>query len=287
MPSGIDHVIIAGPDLDVLEENFTRMGFHVTGGGEHPHLGTRNRVIILDESYIELLAVADPDRASPAFQSFIAAGGGWAGYALRSRDIAAETNAMRARGVDARGPTPGRLVAPGGSTRSWRVTMIGSDDLWQAAFPLPFLIQHDTTGEAHHRELAGPGGLAPHPNGASHLMAVRTVCGDAGNLAKRYQAAFNLEGAITRTPYEGTVTVNASFSLESGESITLHQPPDASVSPALAQRGAVMSVRVRVTNLAVIESLHWHATVGVTRGTRTLIVRIPGVNAEIECTASR
>lgn len=276
MPTCIDHVILAGPDLDALEESFTRMGFYVTGGGEHPHLGTRNRVIILDESYIELLAVADPESASPILRDFIAAGGGWVGYALQSSDIAVETAAMRARGVDAHGPTPGRLVAPDGPARGWRVTTIGTDDLWQSAFPVPFLIQHNTTGEDHRRELAGSGGLAPHPNGASHLMSVRATCENVAEVATRYKAAYNLPGGATRTEYEGVENVNASFALESGESIQFDQAP-----------GLRMTVRARVARPGVIEDLHWHATVATTRTTRTFIIRIPGVNAEIECTASR
>lgn len=277
MPTRIDHVILAGPDLDALEESFTRMGFHVTGGGEHPHLGTRNRIIILDESYIELLAISDPDRASTALQQFIADGGGWIGYALQSSDITFETAAMRARGVDARGPTPGRLVAPDGSARGWGVTMIGSDDLWQAAFPLPFLIEHDTSGETHRRELAGAGGLAPHANGASHLMSVRIAYPNVENLAARYQAAYSFAGSISRSQYEGVENVSATFALaESGESILLNQSQDTR-----------MIVRVRVARPGVIEELHWHSWVATTRTTRTLTVRIPGVNAELDCTASR
>lgn len=277
MPILIDHVILAGPDLDALEEKFTRLGFHVTGGGEHPHLGTRNRVIVLDESYIELLAIADPDRASPALQRFIERGGGWLGYALQSSDIAAETAAMRARGVDARGPTPGSLVAPDGGARSWRVTLIGSDDLWEAAFPLPFLIQHDTTGEAHRQELAGAGGIARHRNGASHLMSVRIAGANAEAIATQMQADYAIPGGISRSQFEGVERVDASFLLESGESIQINQ----------ASGAAVMSVRARVSNPAMIEELHWHATVSNTRSTRTLYVRIPGVNADLECTSSR
>jgi hypothetical protein len=276
MPIGIDHVILAGPDLDALEESFTRMGFHVTGGGEHPHLGTRNRIIILEDSYIELLAVTDPHRASPALQRFIADGGGWIGYALQSSDIAAETASMRAHGVDARGPTQGRLVAPDGSARGWRVTMIGSDDLWEAAFPIPFLIQHDTTGEIHRHELAGPGGLAPHANGASHFMSVRMTYPNVAGIAARYQAAYNLPGGVSRSEYEGVENVSANFSLESGESIQFYQTPNAS-----------MTVRLRIARPAIIEELHWTTNVSSTRSNRTLTIRIPGVNADIECTASR
>jgi Glyoxalase-like domain len=287
MLSRIDHVIIAGHDLDALEERFTRLGFYVTGGGTHPHLGTRNRIIILDESYIELLALADAGRASPALQRFIASGGGWVGYALQSNDIAAETSAIRARGIDARGPTRGRLVAPSGAVRSWRVTMLGSDDLWEAACPVPFLIQHDATGEAHRLELAGSSGLAAHPNGASRLAAVRICSRDTGALAAKYRTAYDL--AEQRKTGTTPTTSSSSFriTLASGEYIGIDPLPRPQDRLGQAGRDTQMSVRVHVADLAAIEDLHWHATVASTRYERTLIVRIPGINAEIECMGPR
>ncbi len=66
MPERIDHVIVAGRDLTQLEAAFTRLGFNVVGGGQHPHLGTRNRIILLDQGYIELLASADEQVVSPS-----------------------------------------------------------------------------------------------------------------------------------------------------------------------------------------------------------------------------
>ncbi|HEX6542254.1 MAG TPA: VOC family protein, partial [Ktedonobacterales bacterium] len=127
MPERIDHVIFAAADLTQLEAAFTRLGFHVVGGGEHPHLGTRNRIIVLDQGYIELLAIADEETVSPAVRERIAQAPGWIGFALQSADIAAEAAAMRARGADVRGPVPGRLVAPNGSVRSWQTVTIGGD----------------------------------------------------------------------------------------------------------------------------------------------------------------
>jgi hypothetical protein len=145
MPQRIDHVIIAGPRLEALEDIFARLGFAIVGGGTHPHLGTRNRIIILGKGYIELLTIAGAAYVSPVLRQRIASGVAWVGYALQSGEIEAEARAMRARGVDARGPTAGRLVAPDGSARSWRVVTIGTDDLWAAALPLPFLIQRRRT----------------------------------------------------------------------------------------------------------------------------------------------
>jgi hypothetical protein len=282
MPSRIDHVIIAGPDLDALEERFTRLGFFVTGGGIHPHLGTRNRIIVLDESYIELLALADIGRASPALQRFIFSGateGGWVGYALQSDDIDAETSAMRARGVDPRGPTPGRLTANDGSSRSWRVTTLGSEDFWEAANALPFLIQHDTIGEPHRLELGGTGGLAAHPNGASRIDAVRIDAKDAGALVGKYRAVYGIPG-----PQETRPDNSWRLNLASGQYISILALPPSREALLKPGQDARMSVRVHVGDLSAIEALHWHATVASTRDERTLIVRIPGLDAEIECT---
>lgn len=193
MPSRIDHVIVAARDLSALEAAFTRLGFFVTGGGTHPHLGTRNRIIILEEGYIELLGIADLAKVSPVLTRRLAtAAAGWVGFALQSDDIVAESEAMRARGVDVRGPQPGRLVAPGGMSRSWRVTTIGSDDLWAAAQPLPFLIQHDATGEQHRTELAGEGGLTSHANGAQRLGAVYLTVRNLEASAAAYARAYGL-----------------------------------------------------------------------------------------------
>lgn len=173
MPARIDHVIAAAGDFPALEAAFSRLGFHVTGGGTHPHLGTRNRIIVLGEGYLELLGIADEERASSSITRRLANGGsGWVGFALQSDDIAAEAESMRGRGVDVRGPHLGRLVSPGGTARSWRVLTHGSDDLWASAEPMPFLIQHDSAGPAHHVELAGEGSLAPHANGALRIAAV-------------------------------------------------------------------------------------------------------------------
>jgi hypothetical protein len=56
MIQSIDHVVIAGPDLDDLTAAFRSLGFNVVGGGRHP-IGSYNRLIGLqDGAYIELLS---------------------------------------------------------------------------------------------------------------------------------------------------------------------------------------------------------------------------------------
>ncbi len=240
MSQRIDHVIIAAPDLDQLEATFAHLGFAITGGGTHPHLGTRNRIVILGDGYIELLGVSDETRISAALRARLAAGGGWIGFALQSADIAAEADAMRARGVDARGPVAGRLVAPDGSQRSWRVVTINSEDLWQAAFPLPFLIQHDSEGDQHRRELAGSDALVPHANGATRLLGITLRTATTAELRARYEHTFGLHAP----------TSSAAFPLDdSGEWIDV-TPPTA--PPLTFGATDTMSVTVAARDLGSI-----------------------------------
>jgi hypothetical protein len=117
---------------------------------------------------------------------------GWIGFALQLADITTEADAMRARGADVRGPKPGRLVAPDGTVRSWQTVTVGSDDLFSAAEPLPFLIQHDSSGAQHQQELAGSDSISPHPNGAKRLQAIILAVADLSNAAQSFGQAYGL-----------------------------------------------------------------------------------------------
>lgn len=240
MPERIDHVITVAADLASLEAAFTRLGFNVVGGGEHPHLGTRNRIILLDTGYIELLSIANEQIASAAVRQRIHDAPGWIGFALQSADIGGEVAAMRGRGADVRGPYPGRLVAPSGSVRSWQVAMVGGDDLFGVAEPIPFLIQHDSSGAQHQQELAGTDSIQPHPNGALQLasvvIAVEHLAASAADFARDYGLA------AAGAPIHDTNLVADTVSLglgASGERIMLAQPKGSGiVASRLVSAGA-------------------------------------------------
>ena len=56
MLQGIDHIVIAVPDLAVASRNYEALGFTVVPGGRHP-VGTHNALIAFaDGAYIELIA---------------------------------------------------------------------------------------------------------------------------------------------------------------------------------------------------------------------------------------
>jgi hypothetical protein len=90
----IDHVIYGTADLDVAAARVeVELGLSAVAGGRHDGLGTHNRIVPLgDGSYIELLAVADPDEArgsaiGAALQAAIARGEGLLGWAVAVEDL--------------------------------------------------------------------------------------------------------------------------------------------------------------------------------------------------------
>ena len=85
----IDHVIYGTADLDLAAARVaTELGLSAVAGGRHEGLGTHNRIVPLgDGSYIELLAVANPDEAEgsaigAALQAAIARAEGLVGWAV-------------------------------------------------------------------------------------------------------------------------------------------------------------------------------------------------------------
>lgn len=56
---GINHLVLAGHDLEKLRANYQALGFTVTPRGQHP-FGTGNSIIQLHGTYLELLSVTVP-----------------------------------------------------------------------------------------------------------------------------------------------------------------------------------------------------------------------------------
>lgn len=143
---GIDHLVIAVADPDAaVVELASALGLVPGGGGQHVRLETRNRLIWLGDTYLELIGVVDPVRAAsswigaPALHA-LQAGGGLATWAIATDAIDADVARLRAGGSDLATPVSGERTRPDGAVVRWRLA---------ASSPLapgapPFLIEHDT-----------------------------------------------------------------------------------------------------------------------------------------------
>ena len=60
MSRRLDHVVVPTTDLDRSADQFLGLGFTVTPRSDHP-FGTSNRLVVLGDAYIELVAVTRPD----------------------------------------------------------------------------------------------------------------------------------------------------------------------------------------------------------------------------------
>src|SRR5215469_1372626 len=130
MLTAIDHIIIGVNDLERATTVFSQqLGLAVSGGGIHPSGGTANRIIVIGDTYLELIAVRTPAEAQQSMLDRLAIREGYLNFVLASNDIEADSQAMADRGVSIIGPDPGSLRAAGGRTRGWSRTNIERPDL--------------------------------------------------------------------------------------------------------------------------------------------------------------
>ncbi len=187
----IDHVVMTVGDFDVAAQRlFERHGLRSVPGGRHHHHGTGNRIVPLGPSYLELMAVVDPDEAAGSplgrWVTDRAAGGDRLSLlCLRTDDIAAVGRRL--------GEEPERMSRrrPDGVELGWWLVGLSA----ALTEDLPFFIQWDVPPDllpgrdhADHRvepagitwvELGGEpdelaGRLGPHD------LDLRIVPGDRG-----------------------------------------------------------------------------------------------------------
>jgi catechol 2,3-dioxygenase-like lactoylglutathione lyase family enzyme len=228
----LDHIIIGVNNLAQATQIFSeKLGLAVSGGGNHPTGGTANRIIVIGDTYIELIAVHNPAEAQQSMVERLTKGDGYLNFVLASDDIRADSTAIRQRGVSIFGPGEGRLTSPDGRTRGWMRTDIERPDLTQR---YPFLIQHDSTGEERRSRLAGGKTPPEHSLGATKVLSTTIAVEDLGEATERFQRIYGIQAS---EQYSGDVdgwdAILVSFLLhESLQSFELATPIPASIDPS-------------------------------------------------------
>ncbi|WP_313693592.1 VOC family protein [Halorarum halobium] len=140
-PPRIDHVTIAGRDLDALEAAFERVGIDPEYGGRHESSVTHMSVVgFADGTYVELLGKAEPGTAD-FWDAHIDGDAGPCAWAVRTDDIDGATEALVEAGVAVDGPFPYSRDRPDGTTAEWKLTFPGEGEPGEL---LPFLIEDVT-----------------------------------------------------------------------------------------------------------------------------------------------
>ena len=136
MLRGIDHIVIAVPDLAAASRSYGELGFTVVAGGRHP-VGTHNALIAFaDGAYIELIAFYEPNPAHKWWGPLLR-GGGLVDFCMQTDDLLADTAAFRRAGVAIDDPSPLSRVRPDGYQLKWVLSIPREPDRGVA----PFLIQ--------------------------------------------------------------------------------------------------------------------------------------------------
>src|SRR5437764_10491643 len=105
MLTALDHVIVGVDDLAQATSVFSeKIGLVPRGGGSHRSGGTANRIILIGDTYLELITIQRPAEAQQSMRARLAKGDGYLNFTLSSNDIEADTRVMVLRVVSVIAP---------------------------------------------------------------------------------------------------------------------------------------------------------------------------------------
>jgi catechol 2,3-dioxygenase-like lactoylglutathione lyase family enzyme len=183
MLTGIDHLVVAVPDLDAARQSYTDLGFTVVPGGRHP-IGTHNALIAFaDGAYVELIAFYEPNAEHRWWQP-LQRGGGLVDFCMQTDDLRGDMERFRAAGVALDDPRPLTRKRPDGYELRWVLSIPRGAERGVA----PFLIQDETP----RHERVPPERV--HPNGATGIGTVTVAVNDVAKVAQWYAAVLGRSG---------------------------------------------------------------------------------------------
>ena len=184
MLQGIDHIVIAGPNLDDLTATFKTLGFNVVGGGRHP-IGSYNSLIGLrDGAYIELLSFYEESPNHYWWDAVHVKGGGLIDFCLRTDDIRGDYAILEEQGVEM-SPLVGlsRLRVDG-----YHLSWLNNEIYGQYQGLIPFIIEDETPREERVPK------ETEHENGVIGIDTITLAARDLELAGRIMQAALGMPG---------------------------------------------------------------------------------------------
>ena len=142
MINALDHLIIAVSDIDVAEENYTKIfGAQPVWRGEHKELGTENSLFNFQNTYFELLAAKGEGLGAALVNHYLQESGeGLIGIVLGTEDIDECYKSFQSKGYALGEISKGEGINfKDGSTREWKNLFL-PPELTRGI--LAFIIQH-------------------------------------------------------------------------------------------------------------------------------------------------
>jgi catechol 2,3-dioxygenase-like lactoylglutathione lyase family enzyme len=187
MLRGIDHIVIAVPDLAAASKSYEGLGFTVVPGGRHP-VGTHNALIAFaDGAYIELIAFYEPNSQHKWWQP-LQRGGGLVDFCMQTDDLLGDTAAFRRAGVDIDDPSPLSRVRPDGYQLKWVLSIPRGGHKGVA----PFLIQDETPRDERIPR------QTTHANGVRGIGTVTVAVDDVPRVRSWYAPVLGQPGQDVR-----------------------------------------------------------------------------------------
>lgn len=147
----IDHVTIAGTDLDATRQAFTRAtGVPTEYGGPHANHASEMAIVSFpDGSYLELMGIqkqADPKAvAAHAWSVYLRNDAGPCAFAIRVPDVTLELNRLHVAGIPAGTIERSGRIRPDGTKLDWETATVGPG---RRGSLFPFLIRDFTSRDA-------------------------------------------------------------------------------------------------------------------------------------------
>lgn len=210
---GLDHVMVIVDEAQASGSIYERLGFTVQPLGSHANQGTSNRLIILDDTYIELMAVDYPTPANRVYAAFRASGGGLKSLAMRTPSASSaleywkSRNAASQDAVHFRRPVEidGRMV-----TASFQIAFLDTDREPGVGI---FVCEHETPQYVYRQEWSG------------HANTVKTVRGVT--IVARSPADYDAAARLAYGPGSEIVDIEGGQRICSGASFIEYITPQA------------------------------------------------------------
>jgi hypothetical protein len=255
---GLGHPVLVTDSLDTLAERYRRLGFAPAKRGLH-HWGTANHLVLFPDNFIELLGIADHDLLDEASETGFRFGRftaraldrneGVAMVALHSDDIAADTDALAARGLE-----------PDGRVNFSRAVTLPDGSQDEVAFSLAMLMDEDQERlsyflcQQHRPDLLSVPGSMAHPNGAQAITRITYAVGEPFAVWSRFkqiwgeQALTDVDGGFSVATAGGELLVLDRMTIES----RYFQTP---LPQGWREEACAVAITVRVRSL---QALHVH-----------------------------